>query len=177
MPENQIELFILDRDPIFRLGLCTALTEYTEFSVSLAAATTEELFNALDRGMSPDILIIGWSYDNSESNSCWQLCQKLLVRSRELMILLLASGLTTQELEKIQSLGVRGYCLKGTNIDTLVFALNCLRSGEIYWQGDNFPVAVEKNLWQKALSGFRNTGIEEISQDIQAIENLLSANN
>ncbi len=90
------------------------------------------------------------------------------------MILLLASGLTTQELEKIQSLGVRGYCLKGTNIDTLVFALNCIRSGEIYWQGNNSSVAVKQNLWQKALSSFINSGKQEISQDIQAIENRLA---
>ena len=54
MPDNQIELFIFDRDPIFRLGLATALTDYPEFSVELAAATTEEVFNALERGMSEE---------------------------------------------------------------------------------------------------------------------------
>lgn len=176
MPDNQIELFIFDRDPIFRLGLATALTDYPEFSVELAAATTEEVFNALERGIMPNILIVGWSDDNSESDSCWKFCQKLLAGYPELMILLLASGIKTQELEKIQSLGVRGYCLKGTNIDTLVFALNCLRSGEIYWQGNNYAVPVKRNLWQKALSSFGNSGLEEIDQDIQAIENRLAEN-
>ena len=174
MPENQIELFILDRDPIFRLGLCTALADYGEFSVELVTETTEDIFESLDRGIIPDILILGWSYDDPKSDSCWQLCQQLLARSPELMILLLASDLTTQELEKIQGLGVRGYCLKGTNIDTLVFALNCIRSGEIYWQGNNSSVAVKQNLWQKALSSFINSGKQEISQDIQAIENRLA---
>ncbi len=176
MPENHIELFIFDRDPIFRLGLCTALGDYAEFSVELVAETSEDIFESLDRAIIPDILILGWSYDDPESDSCWQLCQQLLARSPELMILLLASGLTTQELEKIQGLGIRGYCLKGTNIDTLVFALNCIRSGEIYWQGNNPPVPVEQNLWQKALSSFTNTGQQEISQDIQAIENRLADN-
>ncbi len=176
MSENQIELFILDRDPIFRLGLCTALADYAEFSVSLVAETTEDIFASLDRVIIPEILILGWSYDDSESGSCWQLCQQLLERSPELIILLLASGLKAQELEKIQGLGVRGYCLKGTNIDTLVFALNCIRSGEIYWQGNHSSVAVEQNLWQKALSSFSNSGKQEISQDIQAIENRLADN-
>ena len=174
MLKNQIELFILDRDPIFRLGLCAALADYGEFSVELVTETTEDIFESLDRGIIPDILILGWSYDDPKSDSCWQLCQQLLARSPELMILLLASGLTTQELEKIQGLGVRGYCLKGTNIDTLVFALNCIRSGEIYWQGNNSSVAVKQNLWQKALSSFINSGKQEISQDIQAIENRLA---
>ncbi len=176
MLKNQIELFILDRDPIFRLGLCTALADYGEFSVELVTETTEGIFESLDRGIIPDILILGWSYDDPKSDSCWQLCQQLLARSPELMILLLASDLTTQELEKIQGLGVRGYCLKGTNIDTLVFALNCIRSGEIYWQGNNSSVAVEQNLWQKALSSFIDSGEQEISQDIQAIENRLAEN-
>ncbi len=174
MLKNQIELFILDRDPIFRLGLCAALADYGEFSVELVTENTEDIFESLDRGIIPDILIIGWSYDDPKSDSCWQLCQQLLARSPELMILLLASDLTTQELEKIQGLGVRGYCLKGTNIDTLVFALNCIRSGEIYWQGNNSSVAVKQNLWQKALSSFINSGKQEISQDIQAIENRLA---
>ena len=176
MPENQIELFIFDRDPIFRLGLSTALDDYAEFSVALAAATSKELFNSLERGIVPDILIIGWTSNDSESDSCWQLCQQLLTRSPELMILLLASGLKTQELEQIQGLGIRGYCLKGTNIDTLVFALNCIQSGEIYWQGNNYSVAAKENLWQKTLSSFSNSGKQEISQDIQAIENRLADN-
>lgn len=176
MPENQIELFILDRDPIFRLGLDTALADYAEFSVELIAETIEDLFEALDRGFIPDILILGWSYDDSASDSCWQLCKQLLERFPELIILLLASGLQPQELAKIQGVGVRGYCPKGTNIDTLAFSLNCINSGEIYWQGDNSPVAETPNLWQKALSSFSNSGQEEIAQDIQAIENSLSEN-
>ncbi len=173
MPENQIELFILDRDPIFCLGLSTALADYAEFSVELAAETAQEIFDALDRAI-PDIIIIGWSYVDPESDSCWQLCQQLLEKFPELAILLLASGLTTEELEKIQGLGVRGYCLKGTNIDTLVFALKCIRAGEFYWQGHDFSVPVQQNLWQKALSSFSNTGKQEIAQDIQAIENRLA---
>lgn len=174
MPENQIELFILDRDPIFRLGLCTAIADYEALSVELAAESTENLLDTLDQGIIPDILIIGWSYDDSESDSCWKLCQELLERFPELNILLLASGLKTPELSKIQGLGVRGYCLKGTNIDTLVFALNCIRSGEIYWQGNNSTGLVEPNLWQKALSSFSNSGKEDIAQDIQAIDNSLA---
>ena len=176
MPENQIELFILDRDPIFRLGLCTALADDAEFSVELAAGTTEDIFESLDRAIIPDILIIGWSYDDLELNICWQLCQQFLKKCPELIILLLASGLTTQELEQIQGLGVRGYCLKGTNIDTVVFALKCISSGEFYWQGNDFSVPANQNLWQKALSSFSNTGKQEIVQDIQAIENRLADN-
>lgn len=177
MSENQIKLFILDRDPIFRLGLSTAIADYREFSLVLVTATTEELFETLDRSITPDILIIGWSYENPEENYCEQLCQQLLASYPELVIFLLASGLATQELEKIQGLGVRGYALKGTNIDTLVFALNCVNSGEIYWQGDNYSVEFEQNLWQKAVSSFGNSGQLEIAQDIQTINNLLADNN
>jgi len=178
MPENQIELFLFDRDPIFRLGLATAIADYEAVSVELAAESIEDLFNSLDRGTIPDILIIGWNYDDSEADSCEQLCQNLLERFPELIILLLASGLKTSELSKIQGLGVRGYCLKGTNIDTLVFALNCLNSGEIYWQGDNSSAAVAKkrNVWRQALSGLSQSGKEDISQDIQSIENFLAEN-
>ena len=94
-----------------------------------------------------------------------------------MIILLLASGLTNPELEKIQALGVRGYCLKGTNVDTVVFALNCVSAGEIYWQGNSLSVSVKQNLWQKALASFSNTGKQEITQDIQAIDNRLADNN
>ncbi len=77
MLKNQIELFILDRDPIFRLGLCTALADYGEFSVELVTETTEDIFESLNRGIIPDILILGWSYDDPKSDSCWQLFQQL----------------------------------------------------------------------------------------------------
>ena len=107
MSENQINLFIFDRDPIFRLGLCTAIADYREFSLAFVTATTEELFDTLEQSITPDILIIGWSYENLEENYCEQLCQQLLASYPDLVIFLLASGLANQELEKIQGLATK----------------------------------------------------------------------
>ena len=58
MTINQIELFIVDRDPIFRLGLSVALEEFPNLVIIAQEDSAIATIGKLAQGIIPDILVI-----------------------------------------------------------------------------------------------------------------------
>ena len=58
MTPNQIKLLIVDDDPIFRLGFCTALASVPGFRVIAQSDSIPNTLQQLTQGFVPDILIL-----------------------------------------------------------------------------------------------------------------------
>ena len=175
MTKDRIELLIVDRDQIFRLGLVTALASYPDFYIIAQANNLSDALLELDRGLQPDILVLELGLERflGKKDVTWELCQKLRQKYGNLPILLLSSYLEPKILRTLKTLGVQGYCNKGTDIDTVAGAIHRLAEGETYWQEINLPA---DNFWLKKLSRLSRTGQREIKVTLEEINNQLKNN-
>ena len=177
MKEQKIELFIIDRDPIFRLGLCTALGYYEDLQIVLQGNTTEDIFRQLDEGFMPDIILIEWDFENKTDRKLNPLnfCRQLRQLYPQLPLFLLAANWEVSDVAKAKGIGIRGFCKKGINIENLVYGLRQVATGETFWQEQN--LFDEPNLLQQTLSQISEPGKQQIKLDLNEIENRLVSNN
>ena len=178
MSEKKIELFIIDRDPIFRLGLCTALSYYEDLQIAVQGSTREDIFRQLEEGFMPDLILIEWDIEDKTENKLTPLkfCQQLKQEYPQIPLFLLVANWDAEEVTKARALGIKGFCKKGVNVENLVFGLRKVALGEVYWQEKNLPIK-EPNLLQQALSQISQPGKRQISSDLGDIENRLSDEN
>ena len=178
MTTNKIELFLVDRDPIFRLGLSVALKAFPDLVIISQEDTAMATLGQLAQGIIPDILVI--EMDSVEFNNknfnCQEFCKILREAYPKLPVFLLASSLNYQELNILRNLGVRGYISKGSSIETIVYALRQVTKGEYYWLiDDNFS---DDSGWVKnTISHIIQSGKQQIDLDITKITNQLKNNN
>ncbi|GAB4225886.1 MAG: DUF3685 domain-containing protein [Stanieria sp.] len=176
MTSNQIKLLIVDDDPIFRLGFCTALASVPGFRVIAQADSIPNTLQQLTQGFIPDILILELAVGRfgGKNLSALQLCQQLAQQYPNVGIFILTSVTEPEAVVTAKALGVKGYCPKGTNLETIVFALRRLASGGIYWPEESFP---KPNLWQNFLARLGNSGQQQIQDSINQINTQLTDHN
>ncbi len=172
MTKDRIELLIVDRDPIFRLGFVTALASYPDFYIIAQANDLEHALLELDQGNLPDLLVLelGLGYFIAEKAANWQLGQKMRQKYGNLPILLLSSCTEPKILRTIKASGVQGYCNKGTDIDTVAEGIRRIAKGETYWQEIKPP---STSFWQTSLSYMSRSGQREIEADLAEINHQL----
>jgi DNA-binding response OmpR family regulator len=174
MTSNQIKLLIVDDDPIFRLGFCTALASVPGFRVIAQADSIPNTLQQLTQGFVPDILILELAVGRFGGKIySLELCQQLVQKYSNVAIFILTSVTEPEPLVTAKTLGVKGYCPKGTNLETIVFALRRLASGGSYWPEESFPTP---NLWQNFLARLGNSGKQQIQDNINQINSQLRAN-
>lgn len=183
------KLMLIDDDPIFRLGLSTALASFPDLQVvaqaDSAAAALQTLAAGVGTDNAPNLLILELSLGRSNSSLGGsiglQLCQELKTQYPKLPRFLLSERLTPEELTAARTLGVEGYCPKGTDLSILVPALRQVASGEVYWselvQTQNYALeasdVIEQSrsswLWQIRQSGLRqiDTAIAQVTNQVQ----------
>ena len=168
MSPNQIKLFIVDNDPIFRLGFCTAIANYGDFMVIGQGDSSNDTFRQLTQGLVLNILVVGIGVDKEGLEfSSLEFCQRLRQLYPELPIFVLALNLKTRQLINIRSWGIKGYCDKGTDIERVVSGLRCVAYGESYWLNNK----LSRPKWlQNTLSGISQTGRQQIRDSIAEIE-------
>ncbi|HEY9796563.1 MAG TPA: DUF3685 domain-containing protein [Leptolyngbyaceae cyanobacterium] len=146
-------ILLIDDDPIFRLGLHSALEAFPDFQVVAEADTATEALELLGRLVGENAvdlvvleLALGRSHPNEEkvesSNiepstpflSGLQLCQQLKAEYPNLPVLLLSAKSEPLLLMSAKESGVEGYCAKGSAIAKIVQAMRQLMSGQSYWQ-------------------------------------------
>lgn len=142
-PPHQTEatltrILLIDDDPIFRLGLRTALEAFPNLQVVAEVDTGAEALEALRR-LHPDgvdAIILELASGRSDTNqlSGFPLCQRLKTEYPNLPILLLTSLSEPLLLRAVQESGIDGYCPKGVVITQLVQVIRQLVSGQSYWQ-------------------------------------------
>lgn len=173
MAKQKIELFIIDRDPIFRLGLCTVLGNYGDFRIVLQENTTDDIFRQLEEGFMPDLILIEWDMNDKKEKRLNPLvfCQQLRQEYPQIPLFLLAASWEGDDINKARAIGVKGFCKKGVNIETLIYGLRTVAAGETYWQLD-IPLD-EPSLLQRTLSQLSQPGKQEITNDLNDIESRL----
>lgn len=176
MTNDSIKLFLVDDDPIFRLGLCTALATFPELQVIAQADTPASTLQQLAEGITPDLLILelGLGRFSSRKASGLQLCQQLRQQYPNLPLFVLTAYSETRSLATARELGVKGYCPKGTATEVLVAAFRLVAEGETYWQSLRLA---RPNFWQATLSRVGQSGRRQIKAELRAIEYYLGKEN
>ncbi|OKH25568.1 hypothetical protein NIES593_04305 [Hydrococcus rivularis NIES-593] len=127
MSNRPIELLTIDDDPIFRLGLATALEAFDDIRV---IAQADSMATALARLAEkiPDLVILEPAMPDG-----WQLCRQTRQDYPDLPIFLLSATTDSENLLAAQAYGVKGYAPKGTAIEEIVAALRLVAAGETQW--------------------------------------------
>lgn len=168
MTQAKIKLFIVDHDSIFRLGLRTAITQYTDFEIVGEGNLSEDTLRELTQGMVLNVLVLGISYTEEESGL--KLTRQLRQLYPQLPLFLLTPNLATKQIARLKSWGVRGNCDRGASINTIVQGLYTVAYGNTYWSTNDVP----PKLWQQALANISQSGRIELEQTLQEIEQKLA---
>lgn len=179
MSDRTFKLLLVDDDPIFRLGLQTALQAYDDLQVvdfAETAIATMEKMAALETENFPNLVILELAI--SPSGSGLQLCQQLKKQFPNIAILLLTSVTSFQELTTAQALGVNGYCSKGRAISDIIPMLRQVASGQENWQLLNVPSLTLSSPQPlgtpKLLTRMRESGLQEIELTLAQVRSRLA---
>ena len=132
-------LLLVDDDPIFRLGLRTALESFPDLQVVAEADTgiaAPEILGRLVSQNTVDLVVLELDSGGSRPNSLsgLSLCQQLKAEYPDLPVLLLTAQSEPLLLLSLKESGIEGYCAKGSAIATLVQAIRQIMSGQPAWQ-------------------------------------------
>jgi len=133
-----IRLLLIDDDPIFRLGLRTALEAFPDLQVVAEAETGTEALEILG-SLQPDavdaiVLELSFAHSNANPVSGLPLCQRLKLDYSNKPVLLLTVQSEPLLLRAAKEFGIEGYSPKGCAIAEIVQAIRQIVSGETYWQ-------------------------------------------
>ncbi|MEH1828972.1 MAG: DUF3685 domain-containing protein [Nostoc sp.] len=143
MSDRPIKLLLIDQDPIFRLGLQVALEAIPNL-VAIAAVETDtvalQILAEIAQKDPNQLNMVVLEFGNGRSTTSQQLglqfCRQLRALYPNLPILLLSSVQEQGLLLAAKSVGVNGYCPKGTPLAELVAAIQEVANGGSYWFGD-----------------------------------------
>ncbi|MBD2724936.1 DUF3685 domain-containing protein [Nostoc sp. FACHB-892] len=140
MSDRHLKLLLIDQDPIFRLGLRVALEAIPSLEVTGVVETDTAALQILAEIAQEDpkqVNLVVLEFGNGRSTTSQQLglqfCRQLRALYPNLPILLLSSIQEQGLLLAAKSVGVNGYCPKGTPLTELVAAMQEVADGGSYW--------------------------------------------
>ncbi|MBW4454484.1 MAG: DUF3685 domain-containing protein [Nostoc indistinguendum CM1-VF10] len=140
MSDRHLKLLLIDQDPIFRLGLRVALEAIPSLEVTGVVETDTAALQILAEIAQEDpkqVNLVVLEFGNGRSTTSQQLglqfCRQLRALYPNLPILLLSSIQEQGLLLAAKSVGVNGYCPKGTPLTELVVAMQEVADGGSYW--------------------------------------------
>ena len=143
MSDRHLKLLLFDQDPIFRLGLRVALEAIPNLEVIAVVETDTSALQILAEIAQEDpkqVNLLVLEFGNGRSTISQQLglqfCRQLKALYPNLPILLLSSVQEQGLLLAAKSVGVNGYCPKGTPLPELVAAIQEVADGASYWFQD-----------------------------------------
>ena len=201
MSDELYKLLLVDADRIFRMGMRSWLSRFSDVETVAEAETISDALVILQEELVFDLVILDLNLaaknlllGESSHQSGLELCQRLKSEYPKLPILLLSSNQSPELVQTAWRIGVEGFCLKGTNPDELIIAIRQVASGYRYL-GDRIRLSTEptaqlnqsdslvKNLPEQTvvaivrrnfyLSGMR--GIDRVLAEVKA--NLANTNN
>jgi DNA-binding NarL/FixJ family response regulator len=148
MSDRHLKLLLIDQDPIFRLGLRVALEAIPNLEVAGVVETDTTALQILAEIAQQDpkqVNLVVLEFGNSRFTTSQQLglqfCRQLKALYPNLPILLLSSVQEQGLLLAAKSVGVNGYCPKGTPLAELVAAMQEVANGGDYWFDDTEAIA------------------------------------
>ncbi|MCC5608067.1 DUF3685 domain-containing protein [Nostoc sp. CHAB 5834] len=143
MSDRPIKLLLIDQDPIFRLGLRLALEAIPSLEVTEVVESDTAALQILAEIAQKDpnqVNLVVLEFGNGRSTTSQQLglqfCRQLRALYPNLPILLLSSIQEQGLLLAAKSVGINGYCPKGTPLTELVAAMQEVADGGDYWFQD-----------------------------------------
>ncbi len=143
MSDRPLKLLLIDQDPIFRLGLRVALEAIPNLEVTAVVETDTVALQILAEIAQQDpnqVNLVVLEFGNGRSTTSQQLglqlCRQLRALYPNLPLLLLSSVQEQGLLLAAKSVGVNGYCPKGTPLSELIAAMQEVADGGSYWLQD-----------------------------------------
>ncbi|CAD5946922.1 Ycf55-like protein [Planktothrix tepida] len=148
MTLSSLQLLILDDDPIFRMGLRTALEPFSDLEVIADVGSRDAALQVLvsrsqsninathQKPIDLIILELGFKIEKNpeiKTHPILDFCQQLKTEYPDVPILLLTSIKQSNLLLAAQKIGVDGYCYKGIPVIELVPVIRRIATGERYW--------------------------------------------
>ncbi|MEQ8463656.1 DUF3685 domain-containing protein [Coleofasciculus sp. E1-EBD-02] len=180
MTNQSTQILLIDDDPIFRLGLVTALEAFADLDivaeVDTATAALERLTTLLPQEQ-VNLIILDLALGRSLGSPLTglSLCQQLKTDYPNLPILLLTAPSEPNQLTAAKGLGVEGYCAKGCAITLIVEAIRQVKAGESYWQMLPTPAnTLPPPRWHTQL---RQSGLQQIEAALKQVTAQLQQGN
>ncbi|MEQ9367904.1 MAG: DUF3685 domain-containing protein [Coleofasciculus chthonoplastes F3-SA18-01] len=180
MTNQSTQILLIDDDPIFRLGLVTALEAFADLDivaeVDTATVALERLTSLLPQER-VNLIILDLALGRSLGSPLTglSLCQQLKTDYPNLPILLLTAPSEPNQLTAAKGLGVEGYCAKGCAITLIVEAIRQVKAGESYWQMLPTPAnSLPPPRWHTQL---RQSGLQQIEAALKQVTAQLQQGN
>ncbi|MEQ9626376.1 DUF3685 domain-containing protein [Coleofasciculus chthonoplastes] len=180
MTNQSTQILLIDDDPIFRLGLVTALEAFADLDivaeVDTATVALERLTTLLPQEQ-VNLIILDLALGRSLGSPLTglSLCQELKTDYPNLPILLLTAPSEPNQLTAAKRLGVEGYCAKGCAITLIVEAIRQVKAGESYWQMLPTPAnSLPPPRWHTQL---RQSGLQQIEAALKQVTAQLQQGN
>jgi DNA-binding NarL/FixJ family response regulator len=183
-PERSLQLFLIDDDPIFSLGLATALAVFDDFYIRDRAETANAFATLAAFNDRENLIAIADLPTPARGIDPLQFFQQLQENYPDLPILLLSAAVEPRLLKSLQVLGVAGYRPKGTSSEELAAILRQIAAGNTVWptqtaktlQPLNLQLSVPESPPQWLLN-LRRSGLSQIEASLAKIQQQLEQQN
>ncbi|MEB3226439.1 MAG: DUF3685 domain-containing protein [Synechococcus sp.] len=159
-----MKLLLVDDDPIFRLGFCTALAQETDWAIAT------ENFDTIIGGIPPqdfDLILCDPSWQGDRQ---WLRYRDLQILYPNTPLVLLTAQLDPERIFQAKRDGLAGYLPKGMAIAALLPELSTIATGGTVWS----RIPTDKN--QNLLAGMRRRGLRQIYTSLERLEGYLAQN-
>lgn len=165
--DRPIQIFCIDDDLVFRLGLGAALAPFEDLQIVGQATmgnATAQLAQALnDSDRLPNLVLLAPGTAGGLG-----MCRALREAYPALPIFLLLGGTPPNWVETVRELGIEGIGIKGMPLVDLVAALRQVAGGERYWPQRALPAAAPvRGNW---LQQQQQDALVAIAANLQALE-------
>lgn len=173
--DRPLNLYIIDNDPIFRLGLSSVLGNYGDFHLIGQGEVSTNLLETLST-QTIDLIIVDPDLPD-QTNQGWDLCRQIKENHSSIKVCLMTYSTDFLKLQQAKETGIEGYCPKGTAVEELIKILQKIAQGQTQWkmlnltsfQG-NINLVISRKPW---LARLKQSGINQINQNLHQISEKL----
>ncbi len=171
MSDRPISLLLVDKDPIFRLGLATALSSYSQWEI---IAQTDNLTEALTQLLNNQVDLVILDPNLSDSSlKIEQFYQEIKQSNPNIKLCLFSYELSFDKQQKFKKIGIEGYCNKGIVTEVFIENLNKIIQGELVWPAMTLPSnssEINPQIFRENwISRLQKSGIEQIDANLKFI--------
>ncbi|MGB5595092.1 MAG: DUF3685 domain-containing protein [Crocosphaera sp.] len=171
MSDRPISLLLVDKDPIFRLGLATALSSYSQWEI---IAQTNNLTEALTQLLNNQVDLVILDPNLSDSSlKIEQFYQEIKQSNPNIKLCLFSYELSFDKQQKFKKIGIEGYCNKGIVTEVFIENLNKIIQGELVWPAISLPSnssEINPQIFRENwISRLQKSGIEQIDANLKFI--------
>lgn len=123
---NPIRVLLIDDSPIIRLGLRSALEDYTDITIVAEAGSAADGLAAVAKHK-PDVVLLDLHLPDK---SGLQVCRELLRLRPQTKVLVLTSSSNERNMQEALSAGAQGYLLKDNDGAALAGGLRTVAAGQ-----------------------------------------------